>query len=1128
MFAFQPNQPGRAKHLRGLAGAAEMLALAEQARTRRVVVLARDPAAAVRCADQLAGLPDCSATHLPGWEVLPYDNTSPPKAIASARIAALAQLLGARLGAFVLAAADAALPCMPPARLQAQALQLRVGDEVSLASLARDLDAAGCASVDRVRAGGEYAAYGGQLDLYPGGADQPYRIVLDFDRIAQIRTFNLDSQLSTGKVEAIDMLPAREYPLDDASVLAFRQRWRHRFEAQARSEVYAGVSRSEETEGAECFLPLFYGEYACLLDYLNDEDLLWLSPGWEEAVAASDALVAERYEQARAASREVLPPAELFLDGKGLRRRLKRIRTVEVHAGADASARDMGAEPLPPLGIARSQAEPAARLRSWIKERPRWRVICACSAPARRATVLASLRAAGVAAPASIKSWDEAAPGVQLLDSDLAHGFACAKARTALITEAELHDWLPPPRTARRGGGTAAAELDEYSVGDLVVHQEHGVARYQGLASMEAGGFEEEFIKLQFDKDVTLYVAVVHCHLITRLRRPEPDEPIRLHAIGGKRWQRVQAKARRAARDTAAWLLKLQAQRAAAARDASGYTLDEDEYAAFCAGFPHAETADQVRAGAEVIADLCAAAPMDRLLCGDVGFGKTEIALRAAWLAWRNGMQVAIIAPTTLLCDQLHRICAERFAAVGAPVLQLSSLQHTSANNRTLATLASGEPAIVVGTHALLGARVELPQLGLAIIDEEHRFGVRQKERLKEFRAATNILALSATPIPRTLSMALEGLRDISLIAVPPSGRLPVRSFAATDSDTMVQEALARELARGGQAFYVSHRVQTIHVARERVAELVPQAQVAVAHGQLPHAELETVMRRFYRGEIDVLVCTSIVESGLDVPNANTLIVPRAEMFGLAQLHQLRGRVGRAARQGYAYFLVPGREAAEARKARSRLETLQASDHLGGGHYIAVRDMEIRGAGEILGAAQSGAVVDIGVDAFRRMLAAAQRQLAGAPAAAADCEIDFGGHARLPAAYCSSAVERMRVYRALAAKTAPHQLEDMHHKLADRFGPLPREARLLLDCHHLRLRAAPLGMVRIAANAAGLRLEFIAEPPCADQLLTLAGSRPDCRFAASALQLKVAGDAYAKLRAADGFCTELEQAAAAS
>ena len=1128
MLEVKPGRPGGAKRVYGLSGCAEAIALARLARHRRVLALADDPAAALRLSDQLRGLMESSQVHhVVGWEVLPYDATSPPKAIASERVAAMARLRAGARGVFVTAASDAMLPCVPPKILGGSAFQLAVGDALDARKLSASLSAAGCANVDRVRAAGEFAVYGGQMDIYPGGQLRPLRLVMEDERIEQIRTFDPATQLSTGRKERVDVLPSREYPLDEDSILAFRKRWRERFDGDVADEVYRVVSQGVEADGAEFYLPLFYGERASIFDYLVRNDVIWHHEGLRDRLENFSRLIQERHENSLSYEIAALTPEELFLSPDALMDKVARSSAVVVCQEGTQDAEDAGAMALPPLGVRRDSARPYSLLSKWLENR-RGRVVFTCSGHARKDRVLEALRSSGAKA-AETDTVVGRRHGVFLFEGSLTGGFDCPASSLAVVTEAELHDYVPSPRL-ERSAAVAASELDDLSPGELVVHLEHGIARYHGLTTIETDGVADEFVHLEFANGVKLFVAVAQCHLVSRHRQPERGEKIELHALGSRRWKRMRSKAEQTARDTAAHLLELYALReATGARDKR--PLDETAYATFCAGFEHAETADQLRASAEVVADLCGARPMDRLVCGEVGYGKTEIAMRAAWVSWSHGNQVAIIAPTTVLSDQHHRTFTERFEGTGARLLELSTLHSQAHRKKTLAELGTGAPSIVVGTHALLSQGVTIPKLGLVVIDEEHRFGVRQKERMREMRANVDVLAMSATPIPRTLSLALEGLRDMSLVATPPPDRLEVRTFVSEDWDSVVREALSRELARGGQVFYVHHRVQTISVAEERIRDLAPDAVIGVAHGQMPHPRLEAVMHGFYRGEIDVLLCTSIVESGIDVANANTMIVPRADHFGLAQLHQLRGRVGRSARQGYAYFLVPSaikNSRKGGSKADDRLQTIAESTHRGGGHYIARRDLEIRGAGEVLGEAQSGVIIGIGMEAFKRMLSTATRS-ARTGRRVADCEVDFGGHARLPAGYCDSAVERMRCYRTLSGMEDAEEVESFREQLADRFGSLPAQARLLVDSHLLRIKANGLGVVSIKASSRGLKMSFGESPSFVDEILAMVDRRDDCRLEPdNGIRIIAGGDMHDQLRRATQVCEELERSVLAA
>ena len=1123
MFGIKPNILGSIKTVAGLYGCAEAIAIANMVKeNHKVIVLCHDPAGAIRLADQLTNLIDAELiTHIVGWEVLPYDSTSPPKAIASARISALAKLNNSKQGVFITAITDALFPTIPANRLFSQALKLAIGKTIDIQKLAEDLIHVGCVNVDRVRAAGEFAIYGGQIDLFPGGLEYPIRIVLDFDRIEEIRKFDPSTQLSTGHINNVDMLPAREYPLDDEMIVNFRQRWREKFSSNLANEVYLTISKGIEAEGAEFYLPLFYNQATSIFDYLKEDNLLWLQDDLETIIDEFMQLTNDRYTQTNNLNIACLSPEELFISKQEFFKKIKQYSVIQNTTNTNINKNNLGTIKPPSVSITQTANNPYQKVVTWLAEQSQQRIVFTWSNQARKKIVINALKETKVTYQ---DTYDVAGNtnGVFLLETGLIGGFIYPKGNLALITEAELHDYIPAPKSLRHTHVGGLADLEDFKIGDLVIHKEQGVARYHGLTSMEINGSEEEFIKLEFANDVNLYVAVVHCNLIARYRQPDHNEEVKLHTIGSNKWQKMKKKAEKAAFDTAAYLLELYAKRANTQSE-NKYFIDEDELTRFCEAFLHAETADQARVSAEVFADLSSTQPMDRLICGDVGFGKTEIAMRAAWLVWSNHKQVALIAPTTLLADQLYRSFVDRFELFNPVIHQVSSLKSAKENKAILNELSNGEPAIVIGTHALLGKDVKLPNLGLVIIDEEHRFGVRQKEKLRSLRAEVDLLALSATPIPRTLSMALEGLRDISIIATPPPDRLAVRTFVATDSDSMIKEALIRELARGGQVFFVYHRVQSIRLAKERLNDLVPNARVAIAHGQMPHAQLEAVMHKFYRGEIDVLVSTSIIESGLDVANANTIIIPRAEMFGLAQLHQLRGRVGRSVRQGYAYFLVPNLEKNKNSKLAARLDTIVESAELGGGHYIAVRDLEIRGAGEILGEAQSGTILNVGVETFKQMLAQAQRKITGKEVAI-DCEVDFGGQARLPSNYCASPVERMRIYQNLANATSINQLEDLREVIADRFGPIPFATRLLIDCHFLRLDALKLGINRIKAQSNGIRFNFNDNPVCINNVIELVNQNKEYKLNAdSSLWIANEGEMIDQLKLANKICEQLAQ-----
>ena len=1075
---------GCIKPVADLPAAAAAAVLGELAKDRCVLAVLADEASARNLHSQLTA--QQQPGHLiAGWEMLPYDIASPPRSAVSARSAALACLRAGRAGVYPVSAASLMLPCAPPnGNAAAGETFFEVGQRVEMAVLQAQFLAAGCIAVERVRGPGEFAAYGGQIDVYPAGSRAPCRLVLDEDRIEQIRTFDPVSQRSRKRIERFDLLAARDYPLDDEAIGAFRRGWREHIPPGCQERIYEQISAGCEAEGVEFLLPLFFGDRYSAIDYLRPSDVIWQGKGVGAALAEFAALVEERYDEARQIGRAALPPARVFAD----RTHFEQAAASRPFFQHDQDGDDCGYERLPDVAIKASRRHPYAQLASWL-ENFSGRVVFAMPDPIRRSQLVDALAGLGrkvidIDLPAAATG-----DGIYICPRPLVGGFVDRNSALALVTESELYGWHTDGAAAAASAAAALEEFGELAAGDLVVVAEHGVGRFLGLTTLVDGNRSQEFIAIEYAKQAKLYVAVANCHEVTRYRQQDPDEQVKLDSLGGARWKRVRRRAFTAARDSAVALLEIYSRRAKAG-GRPPIAIDERAYAQFCAGFPHPDTACQMRISAEVLADLQARLPMDRLLCGDVGFGKTEIALRAAWAAWHAGRQVVLLAPTTLLAEQHMRTFAGRFAGLGTRLLLVAGSVSAAGRAEALEKLASGKPAIAIGTHALLASKVSIPQLGLAIIDEENRFGVRHKERVKQLRSRVDVLAMSATPIPRSLSMALEGLRDLSLMATPPAGRSAVRTFLADDEDRIVREALARELARAGQVFYLHHRVDTIAAAAERVRALAPGARVAVVHAQLAGERMEAIMRDFYAGRVDVLVCSIVIGSGIDVGNANTILVPHAERYGLAQLHQLRGRVGRAGRQAYAYFLAS--LVSLKPPARQRLDTIVETAQLGGGHLIAMRDLEIRGAGELLGEAQSGAVADVGIEAFRNMVQRASR-LARGEAIPEATVVDLGGGACLPQLYCPSPVERLRIYSRFAGATSIAQIEQLRELLLDRFGRLPAAARLLVRAHRLRIEAGQLGIASIRPAADGMKVMFAAQPP-AEQLIELARTSSDIRL----------------------------------
>ncbi len=768
---------------------------------------------------------------------------------------------------------------------------------------------------------------------------------------------------------------------------------------------------------------------------------------------------------------------------------LKPFSRIQLPTESDAEAAPDGkrskahTEPLPSVQVDRRAPDPLLSLKRFATA-TRERVLIVAESLGRRETMQQYFAEYGFK-PSLVEDWasflaSDASPALAV--SPLQRGFAWPGGNLALVTEAELYADVarrPGKREGRRSNVDAMLrDLSEVRIGDPVVHEQHGIGRYLGLTTLDLGDGANEFLHLLYANDAKLYVPVSSLHLISRYSGASP-EAAPLHELGSGQWAKAKRKAALRAHDTAAELLNLYAQRAA--REGHTFKFDVHDYEAFAAGFGFEETPDQAAAIEAVIGDLTSGKPMDRLVCGDVGFGKTEVALRAAFVAVADGKQVAVLVPTTLLVEQHFQTFSDRFADLPVKLAELSRFRSTAEVKTVLEGLASGRIDLVIGTHKLIQPDVKFERLGLIIIDEEHRFGVRQKERLKKLRAEVDVLTLTATPIPRTLAMSLEGLRDFSVIATAPERRLAIKTFVSPYSSGIVREACLRELNRGGQIYFLHNDIDTIVTMGEKLAALVPEARIAIAHGQMPERELERVMRDFYQQRSNLLLCSTIIETGIDVPTANTIIIHRADRFGLAQLHQLRGRVGRSHHQAYAYLLTPPEEALSA-QAKKRLEAIQLMEELGSGFYLAMHDLEIRGAGEVLGEEQSGEMQQIGFQLYADMLKAAVDALkAGREPNLTDplgvtTEINLHVPALLPETYCSDVHERLVLYKRLANCDSLGALTSMQEELIDRFGLPPEQTQALLACHRLRLIARPLGVVKVDAGPDRTQVQFGPEP----------------------------------------------------
>lgn len=1093
-FAVLPLiKPGMRHAVPGLTGSSDALAVAAYARQHRdsvpmVAVVCAHAIDAQRLADEIPWFaPELRVRLLPDWETLPYDSFSPHQDLVSERLATLHDIQGGQCDVMIVPASTALYRLAPPSFLAAYTFFFKQGEKLDEAALKAQFTLAGYEHVSAVMRPGEYSVRGGLIDLYPMGSALPYRIDLFGDEIETIRAFDPDSQRSLYPVKEVRLLPGREFPLDEAARTAFRGRWREVFEGDpTKSPIYKDIGNGVPSAGIEYYLPLFFEQSATLFDYLPQGTQLAFTGGVDDAIRRFWADTTQRYNFMRHdRERPLLPPADLFLSEEQFFVAAKPLARLLLQREPAPEQAPSFAAGLPDVSVNRRTEDPLVNLEALLLNKATRVLMCADSA-GRRETLLQLFAESGLR-PTIVDDFASFLSGeshFSIAVAPLQSGFALPSAQLAFVTENELY-----AGTARRAGrrkqeqastvDAMVRDLAELKIGDPVVHSEHGIGRYQGLVTLDMGQGDEEFLHLDYDKASKLYVPVHQLHVISRYSGADP-ETAPLHSLGTGQWDKAKRRAAQQIRDTAAELLNLYARRAS--REGFAFPLQPKDYETFAESFGFEETPDQAAAIAAVIADMTSGKPMDRLVCGDVGFGKTEVALRAAFVAVLGGKQVAMLAPTTLLAEQHFQTLSDRFAEWPVRIVELSRFKTKKEIDAAIKQINEGTVDIVIGTHKLLSDDVKFQRLGLVIIDEEHRFGVRQKEALKTLRAEVDVLTLTATPIPRTLGMALEGLRDFSVIATAPQKRLAIKTFVRREEDGVIREAILRELKRGGQVYFLHNEVETIENKRARLAELVPEARIAVAHGQMHERELERVMRDFVARRDNILLCTTIIETGIDVPTANTILIHRADKFGLAQLHQLRGRVGRSHHQAYAYLLVHDVDGLT-KQAQRRLEAIQQMEELGSGFYLAMHDLEIRGAGEVLGDKQSGEIHEIGFQLYTDMLNAAVKALkAGkepdlmAPLAATT-EINLGTPALLPNDYCADVHERLSLYKRLANCETGERVDDIQEELIDRFGRLPAQAQALIETHRLRIAAAPLGVRKIDAGEATVSVQFVPNPP---------------------------------------------------
>ena len=1027
---------------------------------------------------------------LPDWETLPYDAFSPHQDLVSERLATLHEIQNGQCDVLIVPATTALVRLAPPPFLAAYTFFFKQGEKLDEARLKSQLTLAGYTHVSQVMSPGEYSVRGGLIDLFPMGSALPYRLDLFGDEIETIRTFDADTQRSLYPVREVRLLPGREFPMDEPARTAFRSRWRERFEGDpSRSVVYKDISSGIASAGIEYYLPLFFEETATLFDYLPQGASLALVGDIDAAIKRFTLDTESRYRFLKAdRDRPILRPGELFLSDEAFFTLAKPYGRLAIAKDNDGQASELSA-PIPNIAVNRRLDDPLANLRAYLMQDGGRRVMICAESNGRRETLQQyfaeyQLQLTPVEGfEGFLQSDAKLALGVAPLQA----GFELVETRAGdlvFITETELYAGSGRRVGKKKQEATTQVEamvrdLSELKIGDPVVHINHGIGRYMGLTSMDLGEGETEFLHLEYAKDTKLYVPVSQLHVISRYSGGSPEDAP-LHSLGSGQWEKAKRKAAEQVRDTAAELLNLYARRAA--RQGHSFEYSSHDYQNFADSFGFDETPDQQEAINNVIKDMTSGRPMDRLVCGDVGFGKTEVALRAAFIAVMGGKQVAILAPTTLLAEQHAQTFADRFADWPVRIAELSRFRTGKEITAAIKGMADGTLDIVIGTHKLLSSDVKFDRLGLVIIDEEHRFGVRQKEALKALRAEVDVLTLTATPIPRTLGMALEGLRDFSIIATAPQKRLAIKTFVRSEDGSIIREACLRELKRGGQIYFLHNEVETIQNRLAMLTELLPEARIGVAHGQMHERDLEKVMRDFVAQRFNILLCTTIIETGIDVPTANTIIMHRADKFGLAQLHQLRGRVGRSHHQAYAYLLVND-VSSLTKQAQRRLDAIQQMEELGSGFFLAMHDLEIRGAGEVLGENQSGEMLEIGFQLYSDMLNEAVRSLkAGkepdlAAPLASTTEINLHVPALLPADFCGDVHERLSIYKRMANCETQERIDDMQEELIDRFGKLPDPVKALIETHRLRIAAKAVGIVKIDVHGEAASLQFMVNPP---------------------------------------------------
>ena len=1020
---------------------------------------------AIRLKEEISWFyPKLRVNHFPDWETLPYDQISPHPDLISERLLTLYQMTQREFDINLLPLSTSLHLLPPRSYIEKFSFNFKTNQAVDINAFKNRLVDNGYLYVEKVMNPGEFAMRGGIIDIFPMGSIVPYRIDFFDNEIESIRTFDVDTQRSLYPTNKIKLLPARECPLDDEGVGIFRNNYREKFEGDlSKSKIYKSITKSTPFAGMEWYLPLFFEQTNSIFDYIEPKDAVLLLG--DTAKAASDywSETASRYRlYAYDTERPILEPNEFLIPPDQFFKKIKDYPQIKKHKDRIESIKD--------IAIDRDESPPLHKLSKLISKSTQRILLCA-EGLGRRESLADLLKQSDIQFKL-VEDWNafiDSHEKVCLIAGPLHDGFSYSN--YLIITENEIFpNFVRQIKKSKRNKSFSSdgivKDLTELSIGDPIVHEQHGVGRYKGLVDLDYGEGINEFLELHYEREDKLYVPVSQLYLISRYSGG-PIESAPIHKLGSGSWEKAKKKALTQIHDTAAELLDLYAKRSLQKGVSSKINLND--YDAFVDGFPFEETADQKDAIERVVEDMESSRPMDRLVCGDVGFGKTEVALRAAFISVLNGKQAIVLVPTTLLAEQHFDNFCDRFARWPIKIEEISRFKSKKQQYESLQRLHEGKIDIIIGTHRLLQPDVKFKDLGLVVIDEEHRFGVRQKEKLKAFRKNVDVLALTATPIPRTLSLAMEGLREFSVIATPPQKRLSIKTFVVNFSQGIIKEAVLREFNRGGQVYFLHNEVNTIQSMFEKLSKLLPEAKIGVAHGQLREKELEHVMQDFHQQRINILLCSTIIETGIDIPTANTIIMNRADKFGLAQLHQLRGRVGRSHHQAYAYLLID-----EDRKltsnAKKRLEAIQLMEDLGAGYHLAMHDLEIRGAGELLGDNQSGQMHEIGFNLYIDMLNNAIKQLKKGEKLdlespiTSNKEINLHTPTILTQTYCPNTNERLIIYKRLSSCKSKDELKSIKEELIDRFGIMPLQTVNLILFHELRINILSTEVIKIDSS----------------------------------------------------------------